>query len=87
MKRKFRGTSSCSSKDLRKQVDRREGAPAPDIMTQLFGLAPRVTLNRRSSSIACETGRSVIVLVGAQRIVRSRSHYSVDWTTIVTGTR
>jgi len=28
----------------------------------------------------------VIVLVGAQRIARSRSHYSVDGTAVVTGT-
>jgi len=27
----------------------------------------------------------VIVLIGAQRVARSTSHYSVDWTTIVTG--
>ena len=27
----------------------------------------------------------MIVLIGAQRVARSTSHYSVDWTTIVTG--
>lgn len=39
----------------------------------------------RSGSIASQTDSSVIVLIGAQRVARSTSHYSVDGTTIVAG--
>jgi hypothetical protein len=39
----------------------------------------------RSGSVASQPGCSVIVLIGAQSVARSTSHYSVDGTTIVAG--
>ena len=50
----------------------------------MAGIQLRKLSANRASTL--QASRSAIVLVGAQRITRSRAHYSVDGTAVVSGT-